>query len=76
MKFIKEVGNLRPILGTQTFFWPLTHPPTHLLLVGRVSATLKQWPAPMWAPAMVQTSISGRGGFSRIFECPVPFVQF
>ena len=27
MKYIKEDGNLRPILGTQTFFWPLT-PPT------------------------------------------------
>ena len=27
MKFIKGAGNLRPILGTQTFFWPLTHPP-------------------------------------------------
>ena len=24
MKFIKGAGNLRPILGTQTFFWPLT----------------------------------------------------
>ena len=30
MKVIKGAGNLRPILGTQTFFglWP-THPPTH-----------------------------------------------
>ena len=24
MKFIKGAGNLRPIFGTQTFFWPLT----------------------------------------------------
>ena len=28
MKFIKGAGNLKPILGTETFFWPLTHPPT------------------------------------------------
>ena len=26
MKFINGAGNLRPILGTQTFVWPLTHP--------------------------------------------------
>ena len=30
MTFIKGAGILRPILGTHTFFWPLTHPPTHL----------------------------------------------
>ena len=29
MKFIKGGRNLRSILGTSTFFWPLTHPPTH-----------------------------------------------
>ena len=27
MKSIQGAGNLRPILGTQTCFWPLTHPP-------------------------------------------------
>ena len=27
MKFIKGAGNLRPMLGTQTCFWPLTLPP-------------------------------------------------
>ena len=26
MKFIEGAGNLRPILGAQPFFWPLTHP--------------------------------------------------
>ena len=26
MKFIEGAGNLRPIVGTQTFFWPLTPP--------------------------------------------------
>ena len=25
LKFIKGAGNLRPIVGTQTFCWPLTH---------------------------------------------------
>ena len=29
MKFIKGARTWRSILGTQTFFWPLTHPPTH-----------------------------------------------
>ena len=28
MKFIKGARTWRSILGTQTFFWPLTHPPT------------------------------------------------
>ena len=27
MKFIKGARTWRSILGTQTFFWPLTHPP-------------------------------------------------
>ena len=27
MKFIKEAQTWRSILGTQTFFWPLTPPP-------------------------------------------------
>ena len=27
-KFRKGPRNLRPVLGTQTFFWPLTHPLT------------------------------------------------
>ena len=30
MKFIKGARTWRSILGTQTFFWPLTHPPTPL----------------------------------------------
>ena len=28
MKLIKRARTWRWILGTQTFFWPLTHPPT------------------------------------------------
>ena len=28
MKFIKGARTWRSILGTQTFFWPLTHPPS------------------------------------------------
>ena len=27
-KFVKGAGNMRPTLGIQTFFWPLTHSPT------------------------------------------------
>ena len=29
MTFIKGARTWMSILGTQTFFWPLTHPPTH-----------------------------------------------
>ena len=58
MKFIEGAGNLRPILGTQTSFWPLTHPPP--LLQG----LLKQQPehkegvsCPVCATAVVRWGI-------------------
>ena len=37
LKFIKGAGNLRPIFGTQTVFWPLTPPPSP-------GGAPKQWP--------------------------------
>ena len=49
MKFIKGAGNLRPILGTQTFYWPLTHPPPPP--GGGGFFLLQQWPALVGTPA-------------------------